>query len=417
MAYNATKIGSLRGMRQDGAYDYENPVPVSVLESAPVIEAEVFMPPTTREVFERAAVRHGFYELAPGSGSPYGAEFTLRKPLHGISSSALTGNPTETPDSQILQALLGSASSSNYEASAVVAGSTATAIKVADADGGNFTAGNALMASGLGGFITALDDVDNELDMLLELEAAPTTGDTIYGSNTVYLSTAATSAFSFLWRSQENATRVHLQSCVPTTATITLGPKDNYPMVEVTFQCNKIVSDPDTSALGAFEYTSPVLPVPFKGSTTSTGSRLVFANSAGSTTANELDVEGLQIVITQELTPQLSHNSVSGVADVQVINRTVEVSMRGVLGSDNPYDTTGAILTDIANNDQKAVQLQIGSTSGQTLMVLLPAPIQTEVPAVEDMGGVFGLSFMMKPGNYGGSGTTVEDSDFRIAFL
>ena len=50
-------------------------------------------------------------------------------------------------------------------------------------------------------------------------------------------------------------------------------------------------------------------------------------------------------------------------------------------------------------------------------MILLPSPIQTEVPAVEDMGGVWGLSFMLKPGNYGGSGTGVEDSDFRVAFL
>lgn len=416
MAYNATKIGVLHALRQDSGYETV-PTADTVDNTGTKIEAEVFMPPTTREVFERAAVRHGFYELAPVSGSPYGAEFTIRKPLHGLSSSALSGNPVDSPDSQILEALLGSHSINNYEASGVVSGSTETAIKVADADGGNFTAGVALMASGKGGFISGLDDVDNELDMVLELDTAPTASDTIFGSNTVYLSTADTSAFSFTWRSQENNTRMHLQSCVPTTATITLGPKDNYPMVEVTFQCNKMVSDPDGSALEAYDYSLPVLPVPFKGSTTDTGSRLIFATTSGGTGATELDVEGLQIVITQELLPQLSHNSVSGVVDVQVINRTVEVSMRGVLGASNPYDTTGAVLTDIANSAPKAVQLQIGSTSGQTLMMLLPSPIQTEVPAVEDLGGVFGLSFMMKPGNYGGSGQTVADSDFRIAFL
>ena len=100
-----------------------------------------------------------------------------------------------------------------------------------------------------------------------------------------------------------------------------------------------------------------------------------------------------------------------------VTNRNIEVSFKGVLGAANPYDSTGKILTDISNSSTKAIQCQIGGTSGQAFMMLIPAPIQTEVPAVEDMGGVFGLSFMFKPGNYGGSGTTVEDSDFRLAFL
>lgn len=416
MAYNATKIGVLRALRQDSGYETV-PSADTVDSTGFAVEAEVFMPPTTREIFERAAVKHGFYELPPVSGSPYGAEFTIRKPLHGFSASAVSANPTDSPDSIVLESLLGAASKNNYEASAVQASSTSSAIKVTDSDGGNYTSGLALLVSQMGGFINNIDDVDNELDLILELETAPTTSDTIFGSNTVYLSTDATKAFSFTWRSQENNTRMHLQSCVPTTATITLGPKDNYPMIEVTFQCNKMVSDPAGSAIGAFEYTFPVLPVPFKTSTTDKGSRLVFQDVSGTVTATELDIEGLQIVITQELLPQLSHNSVSGVADVQVINRTVEVSMKGVLGVENPYDDTGAVLTDISNSAPKAVQLQIGSTAGQTFMMLLPSPIQTEVPAVEDLGGVFGLSFMMKPGNYGGSNTTIADSDFRLAFL
>ena len=52
------------------------------------------MPPTTREIFERAAVKGGFYEIPPVSGSQHGAEFTVSKPLVGLSSSALSANPT-----------------------------------------------------------------------------------------------------------------------------------------------------------------------------------------------------------------------------------------------------------------------------------------------------------------------------------
>lgn len=417
MAYNASKIGVLRAARQE--LGYETVIAADTVDtSGAIIEAEMVIPPVAREVFERAAVKHGFYELAPVSGSPYGAEFTIKKPLNGLSSSALSANPVDSQsvDGQIFEALLGTSTKANYSASAVLASSSKTAIKVHNADDGSFTAGTALLASGYGGFIKGLDDTANELDMEIELPDAPTTSDTIFGSNTLSLSTAATKAFSFTWRSQENNTRLHLQSCVPTGATITLGPKDNFPMIEVTFICNKIVSDPAGAGIGAFEYTAPVLPVPFKSSTTDKGSRLVFATSSGASGATELDVEGLQIEIAQELVPQLSHNSVSGVADVQVTNRTVDVSFRGVLGAANPYDTTGAPLTDIANSAPKAVQFQLGKDSGQTFMMLLPAPIQTEVPATEDMGGVWGLSFNLKAGNFG-SGATVADSDFRVAFL
>ena len=412
MAYNPTKLGVVYGLKQS---NFETAQTSSAVISANAkIEAEVFMPPTTREVFERAATKGGFYEIAPVSGSPYGAEFTISKPLNGVSSSLPPTNIGETPASQILKALLGSAVQTNYQAAGANSSQTgANVLKINNGEESSYGAGSALMTSSLGAFIASIDAGADSITPELDFTTPPTGSAAVYGSNTVYLSTAATDAFTFVWRTKENQTQLVLQGCVPTSATITLGPKDGYPRLEATFLCNKVVSETAGSALADFDYSFPVLPVP----TSDASARMVFATSSGASGATELDIEGLQIAITQELVPQLSHNAATGVTDVLVTNRSVECSFRGVLGSANPYDTTGKVLTDIANSAPKAIQCQIGGTAGQSFMMLIPSPIQTAVPAVEDMGGVFGLSFMVKPGNHGGTGATVADSDFRVAFL
>ena len=416
MAYNSTKLGRLYVRPQT---NYETPFASSDVISPGgsqsemwAVEGEVFMPPTTREIFERAAVKGGFYEIPPVSGSQHGAEFTVSKPLHGLSSSVLAANPTGHGDSLLLSSILGGSVSTNYSASAVDgASSTTSHIDIKAGNIGDFSAGSAFMIGGEGGFIKTKNAAD--IEPIIELKTAPVADETSAGSIVSYLTTGAASSFTVVWRAKEDQTQIVLQSCVPTSATITLGPKDDYPKLEVTFLCNAMVSETATQAITDYDYSYPVLPVP----TSEASARMVFQTASGAAGASELDIEGLQISITQELVPQLSHNATSGVADMLVTNRAVEVSFKGVLGAANPFDTTGKILTDISNSSTKAIQCQVGGTSGQAFMMLIPAPIQTEVPTVEDMGGVFGLSFMFKPGNYGGTGATVEDSDFRIAFL
>jgi hypothetical protein len=410
MAYNSTKIGRIYVRPQS---NYETPFSsADTISGGEAIEAEVFMPPTTREIFERAAVKGGFYELPPVSGSQHGAEFTISKPLVGLSTSALSANPVPHADAGILSAILGGMELGNYSASAVSGGSSTTSL-IDVTTPGDFSAGLAFMIDGDGGFIETVDSGASQIAPILELANAPGAGETSFGSATAYLTTGATTASTIVWRAKENETQLVLQSCVPTSATITLGPKDDYPRLEVTMVANAVISETASQSMTDYNYTNPVLPVP----TSDNSARMVFADTSGGTTATPIDIEALSITITQEMVPQLSHNSTSGVADMLVTNRAIEVSFRGVLGAENMYDDTGKILTDISNDATKAVQLQIGGTSGQTFMMLLPSPIQTEVPAVEDMGGVFGLSFMFKPGNYGGTGTGVEDSDFRVAFL
>ena len=109
MAYNSTKIGRLYLRQQT---DYETPFASSdVINPTYAIEGEVFMPPTTREIFERAAVKGGFYEIPPVSGSQHGAEL-MALPEHvkrsdsdlEVARGALA--PSEETGPRILAALL-----------------------------------------------------------------------------------------------------------------------------------------------------------------------------------------------------------------------------------------------------------------------------------------------------------------------
>jgi hypothetical protein len=131
----------------------------------------------------------------------------------------------------------------------------------------------------------------------------------------------------------------------------------------------------------------------------------------------------LQINISQELTPQLSHEADTGVRDMLVTSRSVDVAFSCILGSAHPFDVSanGTPIVDIDNSAPKAMQLQVGSAFGNMFMMHIGKPLQYEVPQLTDMGGVFGLSMTLKPGNYTADANTVAsdaaDSDFRIAFL
>ena len=434
MAYNPTKFGKLIAMREQTYNEvttgnvatthsvFVNPGTGALQAGAAVIECDVFMPPTTREIFERASTKGGYYEIPAVSGSQHGAEFQVSFPLHGVSSATPTDNLAEHPDAMILDALLGSSVRHGYGAAKVASsGSDVDTVKY-DPPDTNYTVGGALAVATASdgnqvGYVKSQDPVANTLELACALDSAPTASQTIYGSNTCFLSTAATNSFSFFWQSLELKSGLILTGCVPTSGTITMGPKDSYPKMEVTFLVNGISTADALANLTDFDYSFPVIPVP----TGANGSRFVFQSVSGAPAVTALDVEGVSINITQEVTPQLGHGAASGVRDVLVTNRNVEVSFSGILGAKNPFDTSpdGRPIVDIANTSRKGIQLQVGSSFGNIASFFMGAPTQYEVPSITDMGGVHGIAFTFRPGNYTGDtgSAAVTNSDFRIAFL
>lgn len=434
MAYNPTKFGKLIAMREQTFNEvttgnvatthsvFVNSGTGALQAGAAIIECDVFMPPTTREIFERASSKGGYYEIPAVSGSQHGAEFTISAPLHGFSSSTPTDNPAEHPEAQILDAILGSSVSHGYASGGLASSGSDVDTLAYDPPDSNYTIGGAVaVATGSDGnqvgYIKSQDPVANTLELALAVESVPTASGTIYGANTCFLSSAATNSFSFFWQSLELKTGLILTGCVPTACNITMGPKDSFPRMETTFVVNGISTADAAADLADFDFSFPVIPVP----TGANGSRFCFQTVSGSPDPTDLDVEGLSINITQEVVPQLAHGAASGVRDVLVTNRQVEVAFSGILGAKNPFDTSpnGSPIVDIANTSRKAIQLQVGSAFGNMLSMFMGAPTQYEVPSIVDMGGVFGLSFTFRPGNYTGDtgSAAVTNSDFRISFL
>lgn len=423
--YNQSAIGRVYCSAQS---DYTTAVATAtVISSGMPIECEFYAPPTQREVFERAAIKGGFYELPPISGSQHGGSFSLKMPLHGFLSTTPTGNPTDHPEYLFIKSVLGGGSGVNYFAGEVVAsGSDADTIKTSGANTENFRVGNAVAVLGSDGstydvgFIDNVDSAADAVSLRVPMAvSALTDSSTSYGSNTAYLSTGAPSAFTFVTRSLQNNSQLRLMGCVPVSFNITMGPKDQL-IAEFEFICDQVEGSTASEAITDYDYTYPVLPVP----TGSNSARCVFRDGSSSTA---IDVKNLTISAEQTLVPQLGHGATTGVRDLLVSSRSASMSFTSVLGAVNPYDTSpdGVPQLDLENtaaNIVKTIQFSImGAGVGQGFAVALMEPINMAPAEMADDEGILMTTYTLKPGNYSGDTVDASDvagnSDFRIAFV
>ena len=425
VAYNQTNLGRVYVSAQS---DYETAVAAAtVVSSGMPLEAAFYAPPTTREVFERAAMKGGFYDIPPIEGSKHGGTFSISMPLHGYSSSLPTANPATHPEYLFIKAVLGGGITSNYFAGDVVAsGSDADTIKVSASPMEEYRVGSGIgILSGDGssygtGFIESLSEPAVTVELRVPMSFSTVTdSSTAYGSNTAYLSTDVTSAFTFVTRSRTNNSQLQLVGCVPTSVTISMGPKAQM-MCDVDFICNGVNASAASSALTDFDFTYPVMPAPIG----SAAARLCYLSGSS---AVDMDVENFAITMSQTLTPQLGHGATSGVRDLMVTDRDVSMSFGSILGSVNPYDSSpdGIPQVDLENttaNLAKSVQFTIdGGNPGNSFGCILLSPVNVNPPELSDSNGVLVSNYTLKPGNYSGDTVDASDlagnSDFRVAFV
>jgi len=402
------------------------------------LEVEMFLPPTSaREVHERTAVRSGYHTLPPISGSPYGGTFSIRFPMHGFSATTPTTNPTNHAEALFLKAILGSSNSKNYKA-AGVDGSDAGTTTVVNLDGtnpGDFEVGTGILFAddtnndqmNLGFGTDWADGTPDTLTMLVPLSGLAETGSAALGTNTIYLSTAQPTPQSMLWRGLDNNTRLRIGGCIPTSCTISLNPKEPV-MCEIGYICNEIIQDADSSSLIDQTYTKPILPVP----TGNNAARMVYKSN---TAAIDFDVASFEISIEASGAPQLGHGATTGVRDYVITNRIVTATFTSLLsgtstgGTANPFDDTsgagapdGKPIVDLVTTTP-AIQLQVGSTAGNIMGLVIPQATMISVPELVDQDGMIGATFTCQPGNYAGDGVAggggadpAANSDFRICF-
>ena len=431
---NPTRLGKLAIMPQVAGSEpaYSNPKTAAEVVAglaagtAGIVEAEVFVPNPSRSVFARESLKSDFYEISPISGDQHGQEFSVRIPINGWSSTVPTTSPTtqSSPSFGILQAILGGAIAMDPATN-----NPGTVNTGADSDEVPYSAGSYKVGSGVAlknssaayemGFIKK-DDA-SQIDLLVAGSTAfgsAADSSPIYGSVTTYTAPVGTVPFSLLWQGYTANSRLLITSAIPTNVTITFDPRSAL-MMEVTFITNTVEqADSGAATLGEFDYALPIIQPPSGGN----NSRLVFQNNSSGSAFTDMDCEGFQVTMSQELTPIISNGATTGVRDVVIQSRTQEIAFSTLIGDKNPFDQTpdGKPFVDLSNpSTVGAIQLTVGSQPGKMLGVLIPKPIMTAVPEMADLNGVFAQSFALRPGDYqnalAGTGEA-KGSNFRVSF-
>jgi len=374
------------------------------------LECESVLPPTGREIHERygSTITGGHYHLKPVDGSQFGQEISITMPIHGWSASPGTASPTAHPEALILSAILGASSTQNYVAEGVDGVNTAGA-SIDVSSSVNYATGKAIGVYNNDatpvfqtGFIKSIDSESSPAAVTLATNFTGSLADNanIQGSHTSYLSTDdITQFFTIEWRSVVNNSRVLLDSCVPSSVELTLGPKGQ-PMISATFVCNGITPTADGSALTAASFDYPVLPAAIGNN----AAKLL----RGASTATA--VHELSINISQTLAPKLDHNAGSGVAGLVATERTVEVSFSELL--------TAAPRVSV-DSTEDSLYLQLSGGPGNTMVLFMGAPILTAIGDLGDADGLISQSKTFAPGSYSAddSDTAPGDTDFRVAFI
>lgn len=412
MSVNPSLLGKVR-VKKESTYNDQLPsVPVSwdyTVECAPPSVSFAL------EVFAREAIRAGFYTLQPNEGSQYGGTLSLSFPMRGFSASAPTANPTEHDAAAFLRACLGSAVQTGYsEDAAVAAGSDGQTVVSAIGTASDYATGSAVLV-GDGttyrvGWVDTVTDGDPSTDSLDFSQDTGLSGvedsSTIFGSNTIYLSTAALDSpqtFTVEFQMLTTSNRMVCGGWALESVSITADPRGQL-MCEVSGPfCESVISS--GSALSDFSYTYPLTPTMMSQN----GARLAY----GTSSPTLLDAMTLSIEITSTLVARNNPNSRQGVGGVQCTGRDVSVTYSV------PIDGTTHQIENGLPTSLGFLAGMVGTAPGNVFAFALPNPVCVEVPEFGNEDDRYVQTYTWMPGQYTAdtAGGDAANSPFRIAFL
>lgn len=371
------------------------------------LDCDRFIPPISQELFERAAIRGGHYDLAPIPGTRKGGEMTLRFPLHGFSTSggSLSADPTAWPDYQLIASALGGGMIGGYQATALAAGGDANTLKIDTAqDETLYKAGCGIivpLASGYGmSFLKSVTDgglSDHTLELRVPMSAASASSGKTYGTATGYSKLNPTGdPYTIRWMSYDGDTRMLISACVVKSVKLTLGPAAQ-PMMEVTFVANSLEAS-TTSDLTDYTYSYPTMPQ----SIANNGARCVVEN--GTTSPTVVDVDDFELQITCDVRHAMGHSGEEGTTGAIITNRKLELSYKRLI--------TGAPAIAV-DTSMTSLLLTLGSLPGRMWGLNIPSPVNVATPQLVDAGGVLAQQWVVRPGQY--TGDTVYDANTELA--
>ena len=395
--------------------------PETSFANANYLEAQIMVPTPGQASVQADVMRASWFATTRVDGGKGPTELSLTMPLHGFSTAAPTGDPTEHPDSLLLRSVLGANVAAAY-ATDLTGGAAGTAT-VTTAD--NYV-GCAVLApmdstsptEYSAGWIKDRDTNEYTMQRNWALTSAggaqtPSTSvTTLYGSNVVYLSNTQPTPFTLEWLGSTANTKFRFSDCVVTSATINLNAREQ-PQLAVTIRSANWTNVGSGGAPSAEALTNrPQMPVVLSDN----GARVVDANGeqkAGSAT----------ITMTAEVADELNYDAPQGISKFVVLKRNVEVSMvapaaaSGASSLDNP----ASLLTP--GTSAGAVQLDAGTTPGRAFSALIPSGQVKELQALGDNNSLVSITTVLECAIYSGDTATtgalgsVANTPFRVAFL
>ena len=394
--------------------------PETSFANANYLEAQIMVPTPGQASVKADVMRASWFATTRVDGGKGPSELSLTMPLHGFSTAAPSGDPTEHPDALLLRSVLGGNATNGYATD--VTGGTNQTLTVTTGAGG--IGGFAVMAP-MGstspteystGWVKTKASGTYTMQRKWALTSAgadqtPDSSGTVYGSNAVFLSNTQPTPFTLEWLGSTANTKFRFSDCVVTSATINLNAREQ-PQLAVTIRSANWTNvgsggAPSTEALT----NRPQMPVVLSDN----GARVVDANGeqkAGSAT----------ITMTAEVADELNYDAPQGISKFVVLKRNVEVSMvapaaaSGASSLDNP----ASLLTP--GTSAGAVQLDAGTTPGRAFSALIPSGQVKEVQALGDSNSLVSITTVLECAIYSGDTTdgdttAVLNTPFRVAFL
>tara|TARA_Y100000593_G_scaffold91783_1_gene181550 strand:- start:2151 stop:3398 length:1248 start_codon:yes stop_codon:yes gene_type:complete len=388
--------------------------------NANFLEAQITVPTPTQSTVQADVMRANHFAPTRLAGGKGPTEISLTMPLHGFSTSAPTGDPSEHPDALLLRSVLGANATNGYATD--VTGGTNQTLTVTTPAGG--IGGFAVMAP-MGstspteystGWVKTKSSGTYTMQRKWALTAAggdqtPNSSGTVYGSNAVYLTNTQPTPFTFEWLGSTANVSFRFYDCVVTSATITLNAREQ-PTLAVTIRAANWTNVGSGGAPSAAALSNrPQMPIVLSDN----GARVVDANA-------EQKAGSVSIAMTCNVSDEVNYDAPQGVAKFVVTKRLVETTVvapaasSGASSIDNPasLQTPGTVVG--------AMQVDAGTTPGRAFSALVPNGVIKELQALGDNNSLVSITSVVECAIYAsdttdGDTTAVMNTPFRLAFL
>jgi len=386
--------------------------------NANFLEAQITVPSPTQTTVQADVMRASYFSPTRLAGGKGPTEVSLTMPLHGFSTDAPTGDPTENPDALLLRSVLGGSATNGYATD--VAGGDATSLEVGSGAGG--IGGFAVMApmavSGdySIGWVKDKTTTTYTMQRKWALTAAgadqtPNSSGTVYGSNSIYLTATQPTPFTFEWLGSTANLSFRFYDCVVTSATITLNAREQ-PTLAVSIRAANWTNVGSGGAPSAAALSNrPQMPIVLSDN----GARVVDAST-------EQKAGSVSIAMTANIADEINYDAPQGVAKFVVTKRLVETTVVAPAASSSASNLDNPASLLAPGTSAGAVQVDAGVTPGRAFSALIPSGVVKELQALGDNNSLVSVTTVLECAIYSadttdGSTGDVMNTPFRLAFL